>query len=281
MNRAEKLAIGAELSNDELMQIFGCGNSGGMRRARKTNCLVVVSDHTKSLYEDRWLKGKMHYTGMGQIGNQSLDFMQNKTLAQSPTNGVAVHLFEVHAPHVYTYVGEVALLDTPYQEMQIDAEGGERKAWVFPLTPKSGTVPAIPVQVFRNLAERKEKQARKLSDEEVARRARQTQRHEVGVQTTTVTQHKRNPYVAEEAKRRAKGICELCENPAPFADKYGKPYLETHHIVWLARGGKDRIENTVALCPNCHRRAHLLDNESDVRKLQAKASRVLHSLGSR
>lgn len=273
MDSIEDLKPGAELSNDELCQVFGCGNSGGMRRSKKTNSLVIVSDHTKALYEDRWLEGVMHYTGMGQIGDQSLDFMQNKTLAQSGTNGVAVHLFEVHKPHVYTYVGEVALAQQPYQETQSDAEGSNRKVWVFPVTPKTGAVPAIPVEVYRDLEERKAKQARKLSDEEVARRARQTQRDEVGVQSATVTQHKRNPYVAEEAKRRAKGVCELCEEPAPFEDKNGKPYLETHHIEWLARGGKDRIENTVALCPNCHRRVHLLDRDADVRKLKAKAER--------
>ena len=107
----------------------------------------------------------------------------------------------------------------------------------------------------------------------MALRARQTQRDEVGVQSATVTQHKRNHYVAEEAKRRAKGVCELCDQPAPFS-KNGKPYLETHHIEWLARGGKDRIENTVALCPNCHRKMHLLDREADVRVLKAKASRA-------
>lgn len=55
--------------------------------------------------------------------------------------------------------------------------------------------------------------------------------------------------------------------------KYGR-HIETHHIEWLARGGKDRIENTVALCPNCHRKMHLLDREADVRVLKAKASRA-------
>lgn len=273
MDSIEDLKPGAELSNDELSQIFGCGNSGGMRRSKKTNSLIIVSDHTKALYEDRWLEGVMHYTGMGQVGDQSLDFMQNKTLAQSGSNGVAVHLFEVHKPHVYTYVGEVALAAKPYQETQADAEGSNRKVWIFPVTPKTGAVPSIPVEVYRDLEERKAKQARRLSDEEVALRARQTQRDEVGVQSATVTQHKRNPYVAEEAKRRAKGVCELCEQPAPFS-KNGKPYLETHHIEWLAKGGKDRIENTVALCPNCHRKMHLLDREADVRVLKAKASRA-------
>ncbi|WP_296863638.1 HNH endonuclease [Thermosyntropha sp.] len=29
------------------------------------------------------------------------------------------------------------------------------------------------------------------------------------------------------------------------------------HIEWLSRGGTDTIDNTVALCPNCHRKMHV------------------------
>jgi 5-methylcytosine-specific restriction protein A len=82
----------------------------------------------------------------------------------------------------------------------------------------------------------------------------------------------RNPYVTELAKRRANGICQLCEQPAPFKNKKGEPYLETHHIVWMSRKGLDTPENTVALCPNCHRRMHVVDSKKDIAKLQKKAS---------
>ena len=83
----------------------------------------------------------------------------------------------------------------------------------------------------------------------------------------------RNPYVTELAKRRAKGYCQLCNNPAPFADKDGNPYLETHHVVWLSQGGEDTIENTVALCPNCHRKLHVLALQSDIDKLLKKTEK--------
>ncbi|WP_244850561.1 HNH endonuclease [Brevibacillus halotolerans] len=48
--------------------------------------------------------------------------------------------------------------------------------------------------------------------------------------------------------------------------------METHHIQWLSRYGADSIENTVALCPNCHRKMHILDLEEDVRFLKQKIS---------
>ncbi|HDR7378766.1 TPA: HNH endonuclease [Bacillus toyonensis] len=38
--------------------------------------------------------------------------------------------------------------------------------------------------------------------------------------------------------------------------KDGTPYLEVHHVVPLATGGEDSVENAVALCQNCHRKAH-------------------------
>jgi len=70
------------------------------------------------------------------------------------------------------------------------------------------------------------------------------------------------------AKRRANGVCQLCRKEAPFKNKNGEPYLETHHIKPLSKAGADTIENTVALCPNCHRRMHVLNDIEDIMILQ-------------
>lgn len=83
----------------------------------------------------------------------------------------------------------------------------------------------------------------------------------------------RDQTVAEYAKRRASGRCDLCGENAPFLDAQGRPYLECHHIVWLANDGPDTIDNTCALCPNCHRRMHIVSAMSDVKTLLAKASK--------
>ncbi|MFP7736840.1 HNH endonuclease [Priestia aryabhattai] len=85
--------------------------------------------------------------------------------------------------------------------------------------------------------------------------------------------YERDVYVSEYAKRRANGVCQLCEEPALFHTKKGEPYLETHHIEWLSKGGEDTTENTVALCPNCHRRMHSLNAKKDVEKLKIVASK--------
>lgn len=67
----------------------------------------------------------------------------------------------------------------------------------------------------------------------------------------------RNPDVVAEVLVRANGYCEQCKEPAPFNRKSdGSPYLEVHHRKPLADNGEDTVENAIALCPNCHRRAH-------------------------
>lgn len=81
-------------------------------------------------------------------------------------------------------------------------------------------------------------------------------------------QYGRNRIVAAHAKRRAGGCCELCGMKAPFLDKYGNPYLESHHVEWLSDGGADSIDNVVALCPNCHRKMHEVPEPADVRRLK-------------
>ena len=67
----------------------------------------------------------------------------------------------------------------------------------------------------------------------------------------------RDTAVIEETLRRANGFCEMCGKKAPFKRRStGEPYLEVHHIIQLANGGPDTTDNTQALCPNCHRKAH-------------------------
>jgi 5-methylcytosine-specific restriction protein A len=67
----------------------------------------------------------------------------------------------------------------------------------------------------------------------------------------------RNPDVIAEVLLRANGTCEDCGKAAPFSRRSdGSPYLEVHHKIRLADGGDDTVENAVAVCPNCHRRAH-------------------------
>lgn len=264
-----QLKIGEVISNDELRKIFKCGNMGGMRKSKNTNTLVIVSDHTKGLYDDRWEGDILHYTGMGKIGNQDINFAQNRTLNESSTNGIDVFLFEVIKKKEYIYMGQVMLYDHPYQEDQPDEYGQNRKVWIFPVKLKEPQEVAL---ISENLVKRKylekAKKAGRLSTDEVKHKAQQTGKKKVGSRSIVIKSFERNSYVVEFAKRRANGICELCKESAPFKNREGEPYLETHHIKWLSNGGEDTIENTVALCPNCHRKMHIIGKKEDIKKLE-------------
>lgn len=268
----ETLNIGQKLTNNELYTVFGCGNSGGMRRAKKTNSLIIISSHVESIYEDRWDGDVLLYTGMGLNGDQSLEFNQNKTLNESPVNGVQVFLFEQFKVNEYTYLGPVELIKAPYTEQQADQNGQLRTVYIFPLKLKVGER-CIDQDAVKTWQANKEKQAKKLTLAELKQRALKSiaQSNEY---KTTVKQYVRNEYVVEYAKRLANGICQLCDQPAPFKDNKGLPYLETHHIQWLARGGEDTVYNTVALCPNCHKRMHILDTEADKAKLKKSIQKL-------
>ena len=78
------------------------------------------------------------------------------------------------------------------------------------------------------------------------------------------TGYKRSSAVVAFTRERAKGICQLCGQPAPFEDLQGNPYLEIHHVIWLGRKGPDKVENAVALCPNCHSKMHVRDERADI-----------------
>lgn len=80
----------------------------------------------------------------------------------------------------------------------------------------------------------------------------------------------RDPTIAAYVKKRAKGYCQLCGQKAPFYDQDGEPYLECHHIVWLSNGGMDSPNNCVALCPNCHRKMHVINDLNDINVLKTK-----------
>ncbi len=257
------LKLGDELTNDAMRRIFKCGNMGGMRRSKETGTLVIISDDTKGLYKDKWIDGVLHYTGMGKIGDQVLEGNQNGTLFYSETNGVEVHLFEVMTKAVYTYRGVVKLVEKPYMTTQPDDNGNVRKVWMFPVKPVSELVENLEKDLT-------EKEIIRMSNQQLARRSA-ISKVDKKPKTTETTVYYRDPYLKEMVKRIAEGKCQYCGNDAPFIDNEGQPYLEEHHVKRLADGGTDTINNVVAICPNCHRKVHVLNEPSDMIKLESVA----------
>lgn len=75
------------------------------------------------------------------------------------------------------------------------------------------------------------------------------------VEVRQVNVRRRSEAVRRYALKRAAGKCEGCLQIAPFTSRAG-PFLEVHHVHRLGDGGPDHPAAVVALCPNCHRRAH-------------------------
>ncbi|GAB6180364.1 hypothetical protein JCM14036_16830 [Desulfotomaculum defluvii] len=110
---------------------------------------------------------------------------------------------------------------------------------------------------YYELLEKEVQESRKLTNEERKKRLESRESNIPDRIERVSNDFKRNPDVIVEVLERANGICEECRKPAPFnRASDGTPYLEVHHIIRLADGGEDTVDNAIAVCPNCHRKLH-------------------------
>jgi 5-methylcytosine-specific restriction endonuclease McrA len=108
-----------------------------------------------------------------------------------------------------------------------------------------------------------EEAAERLESENLADLLERSRHHSMNREKrpslTTVTSRmfERDPLVVAVARKRAKRRCEApgCGHEL-FVGEDGEPYVEVHHIKFLADGGDDSIENVACLCPAHHREAH-------------------------
>lgn len=264
VTKIEDLVVGNTYTTFDIRNVFECSVMGGMNRSQKTNTLVLIANHTDNTYTDEWDdNGILNYTGEGQIGDQDIEARQNKTLKNSNNTDIKVYLFEVYEETKYIYDGEVVLVGKPYQDRAEDKEGNDRMVWKFPIAKKDGNMPIfIKQEVWDKNIEAAKRKVKKLSDKELNNKLKNA-KPQITKRQVITKQIKRNPVVVEKTYRRAKGICDLCKQKAPFNRKNKEPYLEVHHLIKLADDGPDHIYNTVALCPNCHRKMHILNDKKD------------------
>jgi 5-methylcytosine-specific restriction protein A len=266
---------GDTIDNETLRTTFHCSAQGAIRRSHGINCLVLVSDHTGPACEDKWIGKVFHFTGMGQGGEQGLSSPLNKTLAGSMESGIRLFLFEVFEDTRYVYIGEVELSDSPYRSRQADSEKTPRDVFVFPLKLKGGGRPPVKRNDLpKKPAEPVQKKVKTLPLPELEFQARYAVKK--GSRREVVSEvFEPDEILTEYVKRRAGGFCQLCNQAAPFSTLDGEPYLEIHHIHPVREGGEDAVGNVVALCPNCHRKMHILNQPSDIDELKRKVTEQL------
>lgn len=105
-------------------------------------------------------------------------------------------------------------------------------------------------------------------DRKVVRRYVQEQSHGWSTERQrTITREvpKRNRTLVEQLRDLYEGQCQICRwDPV---DTYSEDLCEGHHIQWLSRGGEDRFDNLMLICPNHHRAIHRCDAPLDYEDL--------------
>ncbi len=202
-------------------------------------------------------EGVFNYTGEGQIGDMKMT-KGNLAIRDHQKNRKEIYLFEKFLSG-YRFVGLCNYIDNRIEKLK-DRNGELRNAIVFRLDiinaqniDKAQTSTSKVVEAPKAVYITKPSKGKSLQ-----------QLREIALSSTPIhasAQEKiqsiqnRSTAIKLYAKKRANGICEGCNETAPFETKSG-PYLEVHHLTRLADGGADLPQNVIALCPTCHRKAH-------------------------
>ena len=175
-------------------------------------------------------------------------------------------MFDKLSSNKYYYYGEVYLAGSIKTEKRKDEQGNLREVIIFPLKLVNQNTKFIFKGEDRKEVEKEiNDKIESISKERLHEIAKSKKPQRIK-KITTSERVERDPIVAKDTKNRANGKCDLCGNDAPFVTENG-PFLESHHVITIAEGGPDVIYNTVALCPNCHRRIHNLKDPKDYERL--------------
>jgi len=164
-------------------------------------------------------------------------------------------------------IGEVSLIEPPVSIGTIQRALPDL-SWAR--YPRSITTPS-PVMakaIRRLITERRRHGMQDISDEALAAAdlaelryvALLASRSRVPALARRVLHRARSLAIRLYVLKRSTGLCEGCGSEAPFQTPAGNPYLEPHHTTRLADDGPDHPAHVIALCPNCHRHAHLAND---------------------
>lgn len=203
--------------------------------------------------------GSFWYTGEGQVGD--MQFVRgNRAIRDHIEDGKKLLLFTDIGKGKVVYEGEFRMLGSHFEEKP-DTTGSQRTAIVFELEPMAG---AEQFETTEDETKFKRQVLGRLSDEALRELAVKVAHSTASKTLRRYIARRRADAIRIYAKRRAAGVCEACQKPAPFLDSKGEPFLEVHHLDRLSDGGADHPDRVAAICPNCHRQAHHGDNSSAI-----------------
>ncbi|MDT3436575.1 HNH endonuclease signature motif containing protein [Haloarcula sp. 1CSR25-25] len=244
-------SIGDVIRRGELHDRYGGGRRGGISSPADNPFVFIFTgeEGEKYGYKDEFKPdGKFVYTGAGQEGEMTFDRTTNtgrwnSDVRDHDENGDELHLFEkslIEDAHV-VYLGQYSCVDW-HRETLPDKNGDERSAIRFRLEHVIGASA--------------DEEPETVTEEELWEEAKESASDIPSHRTSTTTEYETSEAVREYALSWADGICQGCEEEAPFTNRNGDPYLEAHHVHRLGDGGPDHPDFVIALCPNCHRRVH-------------------------
>lgn len=253
--RLDDFVIGQAYSGSHLV-IFAelyDNRSGGILRigkGPKPQAVFVKATLSGGKYANEWIEepDRLKYYLKSRNYVFSETYVENAAIIDNPE--VPVFVFHRQtAADKFTFAGI-------FQNECVHHDADGSKWFEFARTVDSQAKPSVDQSVFYRDFSKRVALAEKRTREQ--RLARLKVAAKIPTKVITIsTAYSRNPDVVAEVLFRAAGTCEGCDKAAPFPrNKDGSPYLEVHHKIHLAENGEDTVENSLALCPNCHRREH-------------------------
>ncbi len=248
--------IGRDYSRlHDIHENFGGQRQSGISPSSSHPFIFIFSGKTGETYgyKDGWQEqdGVYLYSGEGQVGD--MEFTRgNRAIRDHVSDGKQLLVFNaLGRGKPVRFVGEFACVSYDFGTAP-DRDGNTRRTIQFHLIRVEDVGSSMqdvdaPIDLIRP----------KSIDElrELALKASSTTRSE-NWRAAKNLQYSRSQDIRAYVLERARGICELTGDPAPFLTHTGEPYLEVHHIHRLADGGLDHPKNCAAITPNTHREIH-------------------------
>jgi len=249
---ATVLEVGKTYTRKLLVDAFGGQLQAGIWTPKEFPVVFMFSGESGEQfgYKDGWTdEGIFAYTGEGQEGDMTFT-SGNRAIRDHRQSGKDLFLFQdLGKRKGVRYEGLFECAD--WREINgPDKNKQQRKILVFDLVPVTSaaehqdadesTATTAPLEDLRKAAYS-------------AAKATGSARNGFGSKRNW---YERSQQVRKYVLARAGGVCEACDQPAPFARKDGTPYLEPHHTTRLADEGPDHPQSVGAVCPNCHRKIH-------------------------
>jgi 5-methylcytosine-specific restriction protein A len=251
----EHLVKGRLYTRKELIDLYGGQLQGGIWTPTEFSVIFIFTGESGEAYgyKDGWsADGSFAYTGEGQKG--PMEFIRgNKAIRDHKKNGEDIFLFEDNKKDKGVRFVGMFECDTWDYIHCLDFEKNDmRQGIVFNLFPVS-SAREVDNDIDTSEVTSKKETLEQLRAKAIKSSMMTGQRKESDSKNSWF---KRSEDVKKYVLQRASGICESCEQPAPFKKKNGEPYLEPHHTKRLADEGPDHPQWVGAICPTCHRRIH-------------------------